>query len=69
VSAIDEKAPLPTLEERLDRQMAYACDLMRIIEDLCSDRDIKTPETAARHHYNMAVAYRLALRQQESRTS
>lgn len=47
--------------DALDAQIAYACDLQRIIEDLCANRDIRTPERGSRHHYEMAVRYRSAL--------
>lgn len=47
--------------ERFKRQVTYSCDLQRIIEDLCNDREITIPETTARFHYDMAVAYRADL--------
>ena len=40
------------------KQIDYSIDLQRIIEDLCHGRPIRKPKTGARHHYNMAVAYR-----------
>jgi hypothetical protein len=52
-------SPAPTGDSvRLADQVSYSIDLQRIIEDLCGDRDIRTPQTAARHHYAMAVKYR-----------
>lgn len=39
----------------------YSIDLQRIIEALCSGREIPKPETTARHHYEMAVKYRATL--------
>lgn len=39
----------------------YSIDLQRIIEALCSGREIPKPETTAQHHYEMAVKYRATL--------
>lgn len=39
----------------------YSIDLQRIIEALCSGREIPKPETTAHHHYEMAVKFRAAL--------
>lgn len=55
---IDWKARAEAAEARLEAHMAYSCDLQRIIEAICHGRKIRTPETPARFHYDMAVAYR-----------
>lgn len=68
----EDQQPMTTREElvacrkqRMD-QIDYSVDLQRIIEDLCRNRSIREPQTGARHHYEMAVAYRLASRQEVS---
>lgn len=58
------RAEREALEEvKADRlsQIEYACDLQRIIEDMCHGRDIREPKTSAVYYYNMAVAFRAAL--------
>jgi hypothetical protein len=68
----EDQQPMTTRDElvacrkqRMD-QIDYSVDLQRIIEDLCRNRPIREPQTGARHHYEMAVAYRLASRQEVS---
>jgi hypothetical protein len=36
----------------------YSADLQRIIECICHKRDIRTPVTTARYHFDLAVKYR-----------
>lgn len=49
-------AEVERLRKDRESQIAYSCDLQRIIEALCDDRSLPEPETSARHHYDMAAA-------------
>ena len=57
------------LEDSLARHSDYSIDLARIIEDLCHDREIREPQTSARFHYDMAVAYRRSLSRNQAHTA
>lgn len=48
-------------DKRLQDHIDYSIDLQRIIESLCHGEEIIKPKTTARHHYDMAVAYKAAL--------
>jgi hypothetical protein len=52
------RAKVKRQDEMRKNQLAYSCDLQRIIEDVCGGKDIRTPETSARFHYDMAVRFR-----------
>ncbi|TGR83315.1 hypothetical protein EN866_34260 [Mesorhizobium sp. M2D.F.Ca.ET.223.01.1.1] len=54
------------LKKRFGLQVDYAIDLQRIIEAICHSQDIPVPVSGARHHYEMAIAYRAALSQSQS---
>lgn len=56
-----QEAAVAPKDDRFERQVTYSCDLQCIIEDLCHNREIRMPETTARFHYDMAVAYRSTL--------
>lgn len=57
VEAKAEAAKATWLKQRCDGSEAYTVDLQRIIEDLCHGREIRTPKTGARHHFEMAQAF------------
>lgn len=61
LSHIKPSEQVAALEARLARHSEYSIDLARIIEDLCHSREIREPQTSARFHYDMAVAYRSTL--------
>ena len=54
-------AEIQRLRDWDNKWREYSIDLQRIIEALCSGREIPKPETTAQHHYEMAVRYRAAL--------
>lgn len=60
-----ERAELLAIEDRHMAQINYSVELQRIIEDLCHNRPIREPKSGAKHHYEMAVAYRLAAQDQK----
>jgi hypothetical protein len=46
------------MDNRAREMTNYAIDLSRIIEDLCKNRPtIRKPQTAALHHYEMALKH------------
>lgn len=57
----ERDADLTRMRDERAKQIAYSCDLQRIIEGLCGGGEIREPETTARYHYDMAVASRAAL--------
>jgi len=49
------------LEAERMAHIDYSVDLQRIIEDVCHSRDVRSPKTTARYHYDLATNYRTRL--------
>lgn len=51
-------AEIQRLRDWDNKWCEYSIDLQRIIEALCSGREIPVPTSQARHHYEMAARFR-----------